>query len=341
MPVLKKRFAERNVPLIGVLGVVGVALIVVTALSAATIKSALTQSTYHARFAEAAGIRAGDDVRVSGLSVGKVREVTLRDNQVDVAFFLDDSVRLGGQTSVEIKSSTVLGRKYLDVGPAGDGHLDDGATIPLEHTRTAFDVQSRLEGLATEVAPLDKEQLAGAIDTVTQTLHETPEEVRVVLDGVRRASRVITARDSALLDLLDSAAQVSGVLADRSSELTVLVRDANLLLAELTARRQALHALLVNVDALFAQLKGLALDNRATLGPALAQLDQVSELLKRNRDNITAAVEGLGNYVGSLGEAVNAGPWFYGYIANLLPSNMAQQTVQSLLQQAPSQGVTP
>ncbi|GAA4115623.1 virulence factor Mce family protein [Nocardioides fonticola] len=335
--LMNKRFAERNPAVLGVVGAVLLALIVVGSLSAARIKGVLTEREYHARFTEAAGLRPGDDVRVAGLTLGTVSSLTIEDDQVEVAFRLDKDVRLGSDTQAEIKSATVLGRKFLQITPKGDGELGS-ATIPVARTRAPFDLQSQLEGLGGEVQPLKKAQLARALDTVSDTFADTPDDVRAALEGVRRGARVIASRDGALLDLLRSASQVSGILATRSGDLTTLVRDANDLLAELTARRTALRAVLINANALLGQLRALAEENDQQIGPALDQLARVSDLLKRNRANLTATIEGLRNYTGSLGEAVNGGPWFYGYIANLVPSNMAQQTVDSILSQTPTVG---
>lgn len=335
MPVLKSSFRERNPFILGVIAATVIALVVVGSLSASRIKSALTEVEYHARFSEAGGLREGDDVRVSGLSVGQVKQLSIKENQVHVTFTVDHAVSVGDQSIAEIKSATVLGRKFLQVTSHGDDDMADGTVIPRARTRTPFDVQARLEGLGGELEPLNKKQLANALDTVSSTLEQTPEEVRAALEGVRRASEVVNKRDAALLNLLQSASQVSGLLASRTGEVTKLVRDANGLLKELTLRRAALQAVLTNVNGLLEQLRGLAMDNDRRIGPALKELDKVSTLLENNEGNISALIEGLRNYTGSLGEAVNGGPWFYGYIANLVPSNLAQQTTESLLSQLP------
>ena len=112
--LMTTRFAERNPVVLGVVGALAVALIVVGSLSAARIKGVLTEREYHARFTEAAGLRPGDDVRVAGLTLGTVSSLSIEDDQVEVAFRLDKDVRLGRDTQAEIKSATVLGRKFLD-----------------------------------------------------------------------------------------------------------------------------------------------------------------------------------------------------------------------------------
>lgn len=340
MPVLRTKTGERDQTVLGYIAIGVIAFIVLVSLNAANIKDFVTLRGYSAEFSDAGGLRVGDSVRVSGLTVGRVRSIQIKGNSVKVEFKLDKDIRLGAATTADIKSATVLGRKYVEVAPAGKGEMDGGSTIPLSRTKTPFDVQARLEGLGQEIKPLDKTQLANALDTVSATLRETPDGVREALEGVRRASEVVNKRDQALLDLLQSASNVSGILAKRSGQVTTLVHDANALLSELTLRRDALRAVLVNTQVLLSQLKGIANDNDKQIGPALAELGQVTDLLKRNNGNITAVIEGLKNYTGSLGEAVNGGPWFYGYISNLVPSNIAQQTVQSILEQLPDPKVS-
>ena len=75
-------------------------------------------SDYSAYFAEAGGIKPGSDVRVSGLSVGRVSDVHLEGTKVLVDFTVDNGVELGDRTEAAIKTETVLGTKMLEAHPA-------------------------------------------------------------------------------------------------------------------------------------------------------------------------------------------------------------------------------
>lgn len=329
MPVLTRKFAERNQVRLGALALVTVLLLIAVALSAGTLKTLLSAETYRAQFTEAGGLRAGDEVRIAGLRVGSITDIKISDRVVEVTFTVDSGVVLGKDSEAAIKSATVLGRKFLQVTPGGEGRLS--GPIPTSRTSSPFDVQQQLSTLTRKVSSLDVEGLSGAVDTIATTIAETPDDLRAVLDGLSRASQTISKRDAALRELLASAESTTKILADRSADITTLTRDGNKLLAELYERRQAINAVLVSVTGLVGQLRGLVKDNESTIGPALAELRGVNSILKTNRENITAAIEGMRNYSGSLGEAVSGGPWFYGYVANLVPTNMAQQTVDSLV----------
>ena len=334
MPVLKRSRRERNPMTFGLVSIVVVALLVTAALGSAGAYRAFTSESYSARFAEAGGLLVGDRVRLSGLNVGEVTGVRIEDGAVTVDFSVSGE-RLGEDTRASIKSATVLGKKFLQVYPAGVSELPDDQQIPLERTSSPYDVQEQLATLTTKVEDTDVEQLAASMDTLSDTLAGTPERLKVAVNGVSRISQTVASRDEALRSLLRSANGVTDLLAKRSGELTTLIGDGNRLLEELSARRDAIRALIVHTTQTFKQLDGLARDNTEQLKPALDELHGVLELLKRNDKNIAATIEGLRNYTGSLGEAVSGGPWFYGYIPNLTASNLSQQTLTSLIDQLP------
>ncbi len=139
-------------------------------------------------------------------------------------------------------------------------------------------------------------------------------------------SRSINARDQALSDLLGRAQNVTKILADRGDRINALLVDGNQLLGELEQRRTAIGQLIVYINALSQQLSGLVADNEAQLKPALDKLNSVLDLLQRNRDNLTAALEGLGPFSAALGEQVGSGPYFNAYVVNA-----SSETLQPLV----------
>ena len=100
-----------------------VALGVVAAFSYDKLPFIKGTSDYSAYFAEAGGIKPGSEVRVSGLSVGRVSDVHLEGTKVLVDFTVRDGVDLGDRTEAAIKTETVLGTKMLEITPRGDGQL--------------------------------------------------------------------------------------------------------------------------------------------------------------------------------------------------------------------------
>ncbi|WP_459549054.1 MCE family protein [Nocardia sp. X0981] len=301
------------------IGVVGLVLAVAVALSALQFERLpfiRGGAMFTAHFADAGGLVPGDDVEVAGVRSGRVEDVRLDGAQVLVRFSLNESIVLGDKTSAAIKTNTVLGRKALAVNPDGTGALKVTDTIPLARTTSPYSLNEALGDLAGTVRDLDLQQVNRTLDELSAAFAETPAPLRSALDGVTALSRTINARDQALSDLLTRAQNVTKILADRADAINALLVDGNQLLGELDRRRTAISQMIVYVNSLAQQLSGLVHDNEAQLQPALDKLNSVLELLQNNRDNITAALDGLGPFAAALGEQVGSGPYFNAYVVN-------------------------
>ena len=77
-----KPLADRNRLAVGSVGILVVVAVVIAAFSYDKIPFINGTSDYSAYFADAGGIKSGSDVRVSGLSVGRVSDVRLDSTKV-------------------------------------------------------------------------------------------------------------------------------------------------------------------------------------------------------------------------------------------------------------------
>ncbi|MFE7198659.1 MCE family protein [Pseudonocardia alni] len=277
--------------------------------------------SYRAEFSEAAGLRDDDEVRVAGVSVGRVESIELAGDRVRVGFTADEAW-VGDASSASIEIKDLLGQKYLSVEPAGSAALAPGATIPLERTRSPYDVTQALEGLSDTVGELDTAQLAEGMRVVADTFADSPEEVRGALDGLSRLSRTISSRDAEIASLLDGANTVSGVLADRDETFARLLSDGELLLAELSRRQEAIDSFLAGARRMSAQFTGLVEDNREQIGPALAELERITTILQRNRDNLALGIERLAPVIRVGANIIGNGRWFEAYFCNIAPPSV-------------------
>jgi phospholipid/cholesterol/gamma-HCH transport system substrate-binding protein len=319
-PRFTKSFAERNLRILAVLGsLILVAVFALTYFSESLPVIGLGNS-YSARFAESGGIRAGNEVRVAGVKVGKVTSVHLDGDSVLIDFRLK-GVHLGQDTTASVKVKTLLGQKYLAIDPLGTGTLH--GTIPEDHTTTPFDVNAALSGLATTFGQIDTAQLERSFDVLSNTFAKTPASVRKAISGLTALSRTISSRDGELATLFKATKQVTGTLASRNAEFASLLKDGDSLLSELQQRRDAVHAMFVGSARLGQQVRGLVADNNAQLRPALTQLDRLSTILQRNQSNLDAALKRLGPYYKVLDSAMGNGRWVDAYVCGLFDTNGA------------------
>src|SRR3954467_2441003 len=114
-------FREKNPVVIGAVSLALIAAFVLAAFKAEDLPIIGGGDTYYANFSEAGGLKANDEVRVAGVRIGKVREVTLEGDHVRVKFQVDSDAQFGPETEAQIKVKTILGAMYLALKPVGEG----------------------------------------------------------------------------------------------------------------------------------------------------------------------------------------------------------------------------
>lgn len=102
-----------------------------------------------ARFLYVGNLNEGAAVKIAGVDVGKVSSIVL-DMEEFVALVtmdLDPALALDDDTLASIKSSGLIGDKFIELSPGGSG-------IPLEPGQTVIDTESAvdIEGLISRFA---------------------------------------------------------------------------------------------------------------------------------------------------------------------------------------------
>ncbi|MDX1888944.1 virulence factor Mce family protein [Mycolicibacterium sp. 050158] len=322
-----KPFSERNPVVLGVIGAVVLAALVIGALQFRDLMSFTSGRTYTAYFADAGGLKTGAAVQVAGYKVGEVKSISLAESHALVTFDVSDDIRVGDRSEAAIKTKALLGSKVLEVTPRGDG--TQAGTIPLERTTSPYQLPDALGDLSATISGLDTNQLSNSLTVLSQTFADTPPQLRAALDGVARFSQTLDERDAQLRSLLGNANKATGILAQRSDQIVSLVANTNALLVQLETQSAALDQLSSNFSTLSKQLTGLIADNRTTLKPALDRLNGVLTIVDDRKAKVQEALKGLRDYATSLGESVGSGPFFKAYLANLLPGQFVQPFVDA------------
>ncbi|MGJ9412642.1 MCE family protein [Aeromicrobium sp. CF4.19] len=307
-------FAERNKVVIAVIGLVGLAVLFGLTFNANALPIIGGGAKHTAQLAESGGLKPGNEVRVAGVKVGEVTDISLEGDVVQVDFRAKD-VRLGDQTRAAVKVKTLLGQKFLSLEPQGRGELE--AAIPVSRTTVPYDVNAAFSDLTTTVEEIDTDQMEESFEVLTDAFEDTPEDVQEMVDGLTSLSRTISTRDEELAGLLEATSDVSGTLADRNDEFEGIITQGSSLLEELEARRETVQAMLQGTARLGVQLRGLVSDNEDDLRPALARLDEVSEILQRNQDNLEETLSLLGPYYRNVTSALGNGQWIDSYVCGL------------------------
>ncbi len=300
-------------------GVIGVLVVAVLTLAVQRIDVLLALGSNGgevvAYFTDSSGLAEGDRVEVSGIPVGRVTDVAIDGPRIRVVAELEEPVSLGSDTGAAIKVGNLLGSKYLELVPEGDGELD--GPIPLERTDPAYDVVQAVSDLTTTVQDIDTTRLGRALQTMADTFDGSAPDVRRAVAGLSDLSRTVASRDEALEALFADTETVFASLDGSKEELSRFVTSASLLLDEVDQQRATISALIDHSTQLSEQLRGLVADNQRDLTPALRDLERVTSLLEGRQDKLRRTVHNLATFSRVFIDTIGSGPWFDSYIANL------------------------
>jgi phospholipid/cholesterol/gamma-HCH transport system substrate-binding protein len=319
-------FAERNTFLIGLAGITLTAGAAALALNYDKLPFGNSTNDYSAYFAEAGGLRADAPVQVAGFRVGQVSSVELDGTRVLVHFDVAEDVHIGELTEANIRTKSLLGSKVLEVTPRGGGELS--STIPMERTRSPYQLPDALGDLSATISGLDTDTVSDALATLADTFEDTPKDLRAAVEGVGRFSETLGKRDGQLRNLLSNASKATAVLSERADDVAELVANSNALLAELRMQSSALEQISGNLSAFAQQLSAFIGENQEQMRPALDKLNGVLTIVDNRKDRVMLAIKYLNQYSMGLGEAVGSGPFFKAYLANL-PGQLIQPFIDA------------
>jgi len=102
----------------------------------------------NAEFNNISGVKAGADVQVAGVVVGKVRRISLNEGkQAVVAMQIDRAIAIPVDSVASVKSQGIIGDKYIQITLGGDeAAYQPGGTIV--DTESAVDLESLISKFA-------------------------------------------------------------------------------------------------------------------------------------------------------------------------------------------------
>ncbi|MCP9452000.1 MAG: outer membrane lipid asymmetry maintenance protein MlaD [Nitrospira sp.] len=93
-----------------------------------------------APFNSASGLKPGAAVEIAGVEVGRVKSITLRDDQAVVRLAVHNNVKLYTDTFASIKTRGIIGEKFISLSPGGGGEpLQAGGVI--RDTESGLDLE--------------------------------------------------------------------------------------------------------------------------------------------------------------------------------------------------------
>lgn len=307
-------------------GVLAAGFVVLLLVGSTTVKQAqLGSRTIHAEFAQAAGLRSGATVDVSGIEVGSVSAVKLAGDKVRVDMKVRKDLRLGPDAKAAIKMSTILGRLHVDLTP-GDGKGLPGDKIGLANTTVPYNLgkvvqDPKYKSSFEHIERIDPTKLRQALDLVNQQMGDSPELAVQALDSVGALAKVINERRDEVDTLLKDMDTVAQLAADNQNGVLLLLTRGEAIGSAVQQRQTLLRQLLDNVASLSKLLQDMGLENNGELAPLIANLNTMSEGLTKNNDNLARLYEIMPVTLRQFNNVLGNGPYGEVYAPWIFPDN--------------------
>ncbi|TCJ31026.1 MCE family protein [Nocardioides jejuensis] len=246
------------------------------------------KADYQARFADVSGLQVGDQVRVAGVSVGRVTAIDVqKDATVLVGFDVDHALRLSMATSAVVRYRNLIGDRLLELdrGAASAPPLAPGGTIALARTAPAVDLDALLNGFKPLFAGLDPAQI-----------NQLSGQLVDVLQG----------QQSAVDHLVSSVGSFTSTLGDRSVLITQVVTNLNSVLGEVADRKDGLGQLVTQLSDLVGGLEKQDSQVLDAAGQISTMARSGADLLARSRGDLTPTLDGLRASAHGLNQHANA-----------------------------------
>ncbi|MGV0737020.1 MlaD family protein [Mycobacterium syngnathidarum] len=195
-------------------------------------------SRYTASFSDVSGLFAGDDVRISGVQVGKVATVRLDGRTASVQFTVLEGHHVYVNTTAAVRYQNLLGQRYVElVQPAvPDRELANGSTIPIGMTIPSFDVAKLFNGFRPLFQSLDPAQFNRFGENMLRLIQGDETGIGPVLRDLDALSQFAVNRQAVLTTLIHNLSAISAELGGKSQQLFRFIATLNGVLTRFTAK---------------------------------------------------------------------------------------------------------
>lgn len=273
--------------------------------------------SYHAMFTDVEGLAEGSEVRIAGVRVGEITNITLRDGKAEVSFNAAERQHVAANAGAEIRYADLLGGRYLALTSGGGERLAEGATIPAQRTKPALDLTALMNGfkpLFEAIDPKETNQLAGELIAVFQGESGT---VTSLLERVVSVTSELSSRDQVIGEVLRNLNIVLATMDEHRTELRDTLGQLTKLVSSVADDRKKIGEALDSGGALADSLSESLAGITPKLTNDIGSLREMTGSMVANQDRFNAAIQGLPPTLKALNRSLDYGSWVNIYVCNL------------------------
>jgi phospholipid/cholesterol/gamma-HCH transport system substrate-binding protein len=204
---------------------------------------------------DAASVRVGDEVRMAGIAVGKVKKIALEPKQVKVTAVVDDDAFVGDRSQIDVRMLTVVGGYYVNLVSIGDTPLG-AAAIPLARVTMPYSLVRTLTDTTKITQNVNTAPVKESLDQIQQGLSGV--NVHVVSTVIDAGNAIMSTMDrqrGQVTDILNMSDEYIQALSKYRDKFDQLVRKVSVLTQTLVLYNGGLSGMIGGLGTVLVQLK--------------------------------------------------------------------------------------
>ena len=288
---------------------------------------------YSAVFADASRLETGDTVRVAGIRVGTVQDVSLRaDRKVVVKFDADRNVRLTSGTKAQIRYLNLVGDRYLELvdTPGSTRILPVGAQIPVDRTAPALDLDLLLGGLKPVIQGLNPKDVNALTASLIQVLQGQGGTLDSLFSKASSFTNSLADNNQVIEQLIEDLKSTLDTLSKDGDEFSGAIDRLDKLISGLAADRDPIGEAITSLDNGTSSLADLLGRARQPLAGTIEQLNRLAPFLDDDKERLDATLQQTPELYRRLSRVGSYGAFFPYYICGIAfrASDLTGRTVQ-------------
>ena len=243
-----------------------------------------SQSEYKAVFSSASELTAGDQVRIAGVVVGKVKDVKIHHRtEAMVTFKVKDGVPLTQDSRASIRFLNLIGDRYMSLsqGKEGAPRLKPGSTLQLDRTTPALNLTELFQGFQPLFAALRPEDVNKLSLNLIQVLQGEGGTVQELLSNTASLTNTLADRDELIGDVITNLSTLMTTVDDHHQQLDELITSMRSWFGDLAKDREVIGGSLTNISRVTESVADLLTEGRPLLKKDVAQLRRLFTILAK------------------------------------------------------------
>jgi phospholipid/cholesterol/gamma-HCH transport system substrate-binding protein len=276
---------------------------------------------YLAEFTNVSGLKTGNIVRIGGVEVGKVMDITInRDSTVRVEFSADETVVLTEGTEAAIRYDNLFGDRYLalEEGAGGVKTLTPGQTIPLARTEPALDLDSVIGGFRPLFRALNPDQVNELSGQLIQAFQGQGATIGSFLNQAAVVTNTLADRDQLIGEVVVNLNVVLGSLGGQSDKFDKAVTSLSELIQKLAERKADISNAVTYTNAAAGSVADLLSQAREPFQKVVHETDRAAAIVVADHEYFDNLLNTLPDKYRALGRQGMYGDFFSFYLCDVV-----------------------